>query len=56
MLSKKSEDVNWGKIMFSHPGEKFFWGAKIIYSDPGNFVEFEEIFENSEIGVRETLF
>ena len=26
------------------------------YSDPGNFVEIQEIFENSEIGVRETLF
>ena len=26
------------------------------YSSPGNFVNFQEISKNSEIGVRETLF
>ena len=26
------------------------------YLEPGNFVEVQEIFKNSEIGVRETLF
>ena len=54
-MVRKVNFCNFGPV-WSRFGKSSISFSFSKYSDPGNFVEFQEIFKNSEIGVRETLF
>ena len=54
-MVRKVSICSFGPV-WSRFGKSSFSFSFRKYSDPGNFVKIQEIFENSENGVRETLF